>query len=123
MAPDARLIRSRRNAWRASIAWMAVIFGLSSLPGTAVPGNGAPYGHFFTYAVLGALLFAAFLHETPDRHRAFALAVLAASLYGVTDELHQAFVPGRHPDIVDWGIDTIGALAGAWLMLTVTKRR
>jgi VanZ family protein len=27
-----------------------------------------------------------------------------------TDERHEAFVAGRHPSVVDVGIDTIGAL-------------
>jgi len=119
----ATLFSSRRNAWAVSLAWMAVIFGLSSLPGSAIPGTGGMYAHFGMYAILGALLYLAFRHETPDTGRALALAVITASAYGVTDELHQAFVPGRVPDVVDWAVDTLGALAGAWLMLLVTRRR
>ena len=33
----------------------------------------------------------------------------------VLDELHQAFVPGRVPDTLDWWHDTIGAGIGAGL--------
>lgn len=40
-------------------------------------------------------------------------AVAAASLYGVTDEIHQLFVPGRFCDPADWLVDTLGALTGA----------
>jgi len=43
------------------------------------------------------------------------LAVLLASLYGATDELHQAFVPGRSADPADWLADTLGALAAVLL--------
>lgn len=102
---------------------MAVIFGFSSIPGSAVPGGVSFYGHFGGYAVLGALLLVAFLHETPVQGRALAYAVLAASLYGVTDEIHQAFVPGRTPDAVDWGVDTLGALAGASATLLALRVR
>lgn len=112
----------RVRAWTASVLWMAVIFGFSSLPGGAVPGGAGAWAHFVVYAVLGALLFASFAHETPDLGRAVALAVLVASLYGVTDEFHQAFVPGRVPDIADWGMDTIGALAGAVCMRSAQSR-
>jgi VanZ family protein len=90
---------------------MAVIFWLSSRPGSDVPGRIAPYAHFIAYAVLGALL----LHSLSDPSRWVAAAVLA-SLYGITDELHQAFVPGRTPDPTDWIIDTAGALVGAALL-------
>lgn len=31
------------------------------------------------------------------------------SLYGLTDEWHQSFVPGRDADILDWFADTLGA--------------
>lgn len=37
-------------------------------------------------------------------------AIVATSLYGVTDEIHQMFVPNRHPDVLDWVADTVGAL-------------
>lgn len=107
---------TRHSAWVASVLWMAAIFGFSSLPGSAVPGGLGSYAHFGVYAVLGALLFVAFSHETAHG-RAVAYAVLTASLYGVTDEIHQAFVPERVPDVADWGMDTLGALAGALVAL------
>lgn len=45
-----------------------------------------------------------------------ALAALAlASLYGVSDEVHQLFVPGRMCDPADWVTDTLGAALGACL--------
>jgi VanZ family protein len=100
---------------------MAAIFGFSSIPGSSVPGGVGAYAHFGVYALLGALLFVAFSHETAGHGRAVALAVLVASVYGVTDEFHQAFVPGRVPDVADWGMDTLGALTGAVLMLAVLR--
>lgn len=36
-------------------------------------------------------------------------AILATSLYGVVDELHQSFIPGRDAAFADWVADTIGA--------------
>lgn len=44
------------------------------------------------------------------------LAVAIASLYGITDEIHQIFVPGRFCDPLDWMTDTAGALLGAATM-------
>jgi VanZ family protein len=41
-----------------------------------------------------------------------ALAALAlSSLYAISDELHQVFVAGRSPDVLDWVADSAGALA------------
>jgi hypothetical protein len=112
---------TRRRAWIASVLWMAAIFGFSSIPGSSVPGGLGAYAHFGVYALLGALLFLAFSHETAVPGRAVALAVLVASVYGVTDELHQAFVPGRVPDVADWGMDTLGALTGALVALVALR--
>jgi len=35
------------------------------------------------------------------------------SLYGASDEYHQAFVPNRNPAVSDWVADSLGALVGA----------
>lgn len=102
-----------RIAWVAAAMWMGVIFALSSLPGSSVPaGEYGSIGHFGGYMVLGALYFLA-LGGHRNGWRAVALAVLLASAYGVTDEFHQSFVPGRMPDPADWATDTLGALTGA----------
>ncbi|MDY0341509.1 MAG: VanZ family protein [Coriobacteriia bacterium] len=102
-----------RIAGIAALVWMGAIFVISSLPGGSLPsgGYGGP-GHFGGYLVLGALYFIA-LGGRQRGWQAVALAVLLASLYGVTDEFHQSFVPGRVPDPADWITDTAGATAGA----------
>jgi VanZ family protein len=41
------------------------------------------------------------------------LAIVSASLYGATDEVHQAFVPFRTFSLSDWVADTAGAVIGA----------
>jgi VanZ family protein len=41
--------------------------------------------------------------------RAALLAVLVTSLFGITDEFHQSFVPGRQAAIDDWALDTVAA--------------
>ena len=103
---------------------MGVIFWASSLSGSSIPGGYSTYGHFAEYAVLGILLTWS-LEPSVGFPRAVALAVLVASLYGATDELHQAFVPLRTPDAADWGVDTLAAFAGAlgWMWLRAAPRR
>lgn len=98
--------------------WMGVIFWLSSLTGSTVPSRYSTLGHFSVYAVLGALYLLALPREMPVGRR-ILIAVALASLYGVSDEFHQSFVPGRTPDPADWAMDTIGALTGASAAMVV----
>lgn len=108
--------------WLAVAGWMALIFRISALQGGDVPGRFGTLGHFIGYAALGVLLAFALISRF-DRPRALALAVLLGSTYGVTDEFHQSFVPGRTPDIADWGVDTLGVLVGAWVLLRIIRGR
>ena len=93
----------------AALLYMAAIFALSSLPGSAagIPPPWDKLAHFLEYAVLGFLL-----GRGTGR---FFSALAIAALYGASDELHQAFVPGREASALDWAADLLGALAGAAL--------
>jgi VanZ family protein len=105
--------------WLPVLLWALLIFGLSSIPslGTGlgtwdeVLRTGA---HFAEYAVLGALL-ARWLRRP-------AVAAAAGSAYAVTDELHQALVPGRAASVADWVVDTLGVLAGVLLVRRLGRR-
>jgi VanZ family protein len=111
----------RVSLWLAVVGWMGVIFAFSSLTSSQIPGSWnslGSLGHFGEYAILGALLLLAF--ASPQR-AVTALAI--ASAYGVTDELHQLFVPGRQCDPVDWLVDTAGAAAGVCAVLIVSRWR
>lgn len=99
--------------WCATGAWATLIFIMSAKPGSQIPGRFSEVAHFTEYLVLGMLLFGAL--KTSGWRRAALLALVAASLYGVTDEIHQAFVPQRTPDPMDWVIDSLGAGAGVAL--------
>ncbi len=50
------------------------------------------------------------------------LATVFASLYGISDEFHQVFVPQRSCDPADWAVDTIAALIGALVCYALVKR-
>jgi len=72
--------------------------------------------HFCAYAVLASL---ATLRPLRARERPRAIVVEAfvlAALYGVVDEFHQSFVPGRDASMGDVVADALGALTGAWLV-------
>ena len=93
-----------------AILWASLIFFLSSqesLPTVMASFPGMDkLVHATFYAILAGLLLFAARKPSP---RAMTYAVLLTSLYGVTDEFHQYFVPGRSCDVLDWCADTTGA--------------
>lgn len=103
--------------WGPPLAWMAVIFAASSI--TDVPelpgGFSAPVGHFVGYAVLSLLVVRALTGNrwTGVTWRVALSAVLVSTAYGISDEWHQSFVPGREPDPLDVLVDAAGASSAA----------
>jgi VanZ family protein len=51
------------------------------------------------------------------------LSVLSAGLYGISDEIHQYFVPGRSADVMDVAADFVGAAWGVLLYMCFIIRR
>ena len=55
------------------------------------------------------------------------LPAVVISLYGIIDEIHQSFVPGRSCSFLDWCADTIGALIGSalfyFIIVIICKKR
>jgi VanZ family protein len=128
--PEFRRRAERLCRWPVLLAWMALIFALSSIPNEVV--NVAPQripfdkmAHGSEYAVLGFLLFGIGRASARGASAGVLLAVAAvavATLYGASDEFHQRFVPGRDPDLHDLAADAIGSAVGA-LVGAFTLRR
>lgn len=103
------------------LGMMAAIFIVSSQPGDTLPLpeflNFDKIWHMLEYGILATTsLFA--LHPVPNHAKTkTALGViLFATLYGISDELHQSFVPLRMAGIDDVIADSLGAVvvAGIW---------
>src|SRR5262245_21000950 len=97
---------------------MALIFGASSLSDPPLPGETSDKsGHFIGYVILSVLLLRALSggRIAGVSWRTALLAILFSTLYGVSDELHQSFVPHRTPDVWDVAADAAGAGAGSAL--------
>ncbi len=81
--------------------------------------------HFMTYFMLGISLFIAFYTYSIKRWLKYFLAATVCLVYAVSDEIHQAFVPGRGPQITDVFLDFAGSVTGillATLIVTVAMR-
>lgn len=94
---------------------MIAIFYLSSFSELELKGELAPLdfiarklAHMAEYALLTALLFWPLSYEKLKSPHLVSVAV--AFIYAVTDEVHQAFVPGRSARIFDIGVDTLGII-------------
>jgi VanZ family protein len=122
-SPIAGTPRQPRTAlrWVAVAAWAAVIFAMSSLHGSQVPSRFGDVGHVIEYVVLGGLVVFALLASL-DVRRAAWITLAACWAYAVSDEWHQAFVPGRVPDPLDFTRDAVGAGIGVALALLLLAR-
>lgn len=109
-----------------ALLYAALIFFLSaqsSLPGPRIVGFDK-VEHLGAYAVLGLLIARALMAYGVARRKAAVLALVLGFLYGVSDEYHQSFVPGRTADWRDAMADLLGSSIGAGVYaLGVMRRR
>jgi VanZ family protein len=66
--------------------------------------------HALLYSTLGMTL--AWARRASSRTPAHFALLLAGYAYGALDELHQGFVPGRNPDVMDFAADVVGVTLG-----------
>ncbi|MEN8206834.1 MAG: VanZ family protein [Pseudomonadota bacterium] len=108
-----------------AITWAGVIFYLSSLPGidtpSLFPGQDKLF-HMVAFGILGFLLMGGMKVTTRGYRNGQAWFVVAlVVLYGLLDEFHQYFVPGRTMDIYDALADAAGGLLGVWTMYYLAR--
>lgn len=107
--------------WLPLLAWMGLIFFLSAQPDLPHPETGwadllfSSGAHAFVFGVL-AVLWARALGQ---RKHAWLPALGLTLLYALSDEFHQAFVPGRTPDALDVLCDGLGAALALALALAL----
>lgn len=126
MSTDARRVAL---AWLPAVLTMALIWAVSSIELPELPIARFPLRdkgiHAVEYAGLALFVAHASLRTWPDRARAriAAVAILITGAWGVLDEIHQAFVPGRSADAADLLADTIGAAIGTAARLAISIAR
>ncbi len=110
--------------------YLVLIFYLSSRPAFAIRHD--KIGHTLEYAGLGFLIARLFVWRLRGAIRPMGIvlgSVLLGMIYGMTDEFHQSFVPGRESSGWDVMADAFGSLLGAlsyvlyhYLKRTITSR-
>lgn len=120
-APERPAARDLARAWLPAAAYMAIIWIASSFETPSFPTSLFPLRdkgvHVVEYGVLGFLVAHACLRTFTRRPRlrVALFAILAGLLWGVLDEIHQAFVPGRSADLLDIAADSVGVTLGTLL--------
>lgn len=143
-----RYINKKKFAWLLVLLWMGCIFYLSHQSGSASSQLSSGLmnnlihvftsifpiqfhidhlhffirkgAHFFAYFILGLLVINA-LFKSHNWKTDFAIALSICTVYAITDEIHQLFIPGRSGEIRDVLIDSCGATFGIGLYLIGRK--
>jgi VanZ family protein len=121
-------VRSFTFSWLPLLVYAGLIFYLSSLPNPPQPftfSSADKVLHIVEYAILGILIINLLKHYFPDQgnKQLISLAVVLSTLYGISDEFHQYFVPFRDANLFDVLADGIGSCLGVFLYGYFTKKR
>jgi VanZ family protein len=139
--------------WLPVLVWMGIIYSASSDSGSfqhssriieplmrwlfphlsdaavhAIVVSVRKCAHLAEYAVLALLLWRALLRKSapgnaPWRWSKAGLVLALVSLYAVSDEIHQAFVPSREASVRDVLLDTTGAAFGLLCLWGIGRLR
>ncbi|MBU2104927.1 MAG: VanZ family protein [Nanoarchaeota archaeon] len=115
--------KHNKISWGITILTAVFIFYMSSkvFEAPSVGGLLSIVYHTSVFAFLNFFLFISSLRGE-KKYSVFFLGFSLAMLYGILDELHQFFVPGRTCTIVDVGYDSFGILISSMLYLVFLNR-
>jgi VanZ family protein len=125
--------------WLPILLWAFLIFTMSSVPGDHIPAfqfwkswmawftwvvnRSDKWVHALQYAMLAWLIFRALRYDARlNLPRATFYAFFISVAYGVTDEVHQFYIPNRSCDPVDLLADGVGAFSAITLSCIFYRR-
>lgn len=108
------------------IYWL-ILFILTSLPSSdaLTIGVSDKVEHFGAYGLLSGILYLNLVFQKKFKllkKYPATFTILIASFYGLLDELHQLFVPGRSAEILDWFADFSGAVIAVLVTRYLLKK-
>jgi VanZ family protein len=106
--------------WFFVFIYAALIFSLSSRPNLSVSHD--KILHTLEYGIFGFLLTSAVAKQFDLKGVRLAIwVVLIGTLFGVTDEIHQYFIPGRSCSAADAAADFLGSLIGVFFYVSISR--
>ena len=82
--------------------------------------------HLISYMILAILMTQALRISKVKGYRLYIISLILCIIYAISDEIHQSFVPGRGPQLLDVIIDTSGAsigIIGNYFMIMLYRRK
>ena len=108
----------RIKRWFPLFAWVALIFGASSIPGVItddvkIPMDFDKLAHFFEYMVFAILFYRGLSYDSRRVNWIFFIVVVltGGGIAGL-DEMYQSYIPGRDSSFYDLVADFAGVVAG-----------
>ncbi|MFN4227328.1 MAG: VanZ family protein [Candidatus Ratteibacteria bacterium] len=107
-------MKNKKN-WIFLIVWMCLIFYFSSIPSVKLPKKFEEeilsyLAHFFEFFILNLLAYKNISKFNLKKLNTFIISSTFSVLYAFSDEVHQAYVPGRDSSEIDFLIDISGVL-------------
>jgi len=102
--------------------FVATTLPVSNLPSVAISDK---IKHFCAFLGLSVLLSLTLIYQNKIllfKKYFIITAFIISSLYGLLDEIHQSFIPGRNSEFLDWFADSVGAAIGALTIAYLIKK-
>ena len=107
---------------------MGTIFFLSHKSGDEIELPSFAHSDLVAHTLIYGILGGAILYAWSDRRKVASplkvavYTVLACLLYGISDEFHQSFIPGRYVSGMDVVADTLGAVLACIIWWFASKK-
>lgn len=114
--------RKAIRLWFPVLVWTFIIFLFSSQPtGEVSEIHWKDFvvkktAHIVEYAILSLFLYRALKGSGIAKRKAGLYSIICSILYGLSDEFHQSFTPGRDPKLRDVLFDTTGAVSAIYFI-------
>jgi VanZ family protein len=109
-------LAARGGRWAAAVAWALFVVAASSIPALGrlpLGERGADkLVHFCAYLILGYLVRRALAPGGSGRYSPAVTGAALCTAWAMADELHQAVIPLRSPEALDFLADVAGSAAG-----------
>ena len=79
--------------------------------------------HLFLFGILGILFYYLIEPNLRFNKKTFLISIFLVALFGISDEVHQSFVPGRFPMPIDVLKDIAGAIVFILLGCKIIKHK
>lgn len=108
-----------------------VIYWIVLFTGTTLPGKSVPkvsvsdkVKHLVAYFILATLVSLTLHFQEKVRkfkEKIVLWTLIIVGTYGILDELHQLFVPGRNCELLDWLADMTGSIIAVMITATLIR--